>query len=100
MSWMKDSLLCRLKKISDVSKHKIFFLTLGYINLHRVLSSCSIPRWEDESLGQSGLSDTTEMLDELVREGYLSASDLDFTDLRATQHSRYGVHYNSEHFTT
>lgn len=40
------------------------------------------------------------MLDELVREGYLSASDLDFTNLRATQHSRYGVHYNSEHFTT
>lgn len=80
----------------------IFFFTFRYVNLcvHHVLSSCSVSRWEDESLGQSGLSDTAEMLDELVREGYLSASDLDFSNLRATQHSRYGVRYNSEHFTT
>lgn len=37
-------------------------------------------RWEEsEDLGQSGLSDTVEILDELVREGYLSLPDLDWT---------------------
>lgn len=45
--------------------------------------------WEDESLAQSGLYDTAEILDELVREGYLSSADLDFTsNLRAAQNSR------------
>ncbi|XP_034064419.1 ciliogenesis and planar polarity effector 1 isoform X2 [Gymnodraco acuticeps] len=40
----------------------------------------------DEDLGQTGLSDTAEMLDELVREGYLSPSDLDWS------HSKYALH--------
>ncbi|XP_072227956.1 ciliogenesis and planar polarity effector 1 [Leuresthes tenuis] len=31
--------------------------------------------WTDEDLGQTGLSDTIEILDELVKEGYLSPAD-------------------------
>lgn len=54
-----------------------------------VFSSFSVSRWEDESLAQSGLHDTAEILDELVREGYLSSADLDFTSsLRTAQHNR------------
>ncbi|CAJ1070587.1 ciliogenesis and planar polarity effector 1 isoform X1 [Xyrichtys novacula] len=33
----------------------------------------------DEDLGQTGLSDTAEILDELVKEGYLSLTDLDWS---------------------
>ncbi|XP_029300430.1 LOW QUALITY PROTEIN: ciliogenesis and planar polarity effector 1 [Cottoperca gobio] len=36
--------------------------------------------WADENLGQTGLSDTAEILDELVREGYLSPTDLDLSN--------------------
>ncbi|XP_008284693.1 uncharacterized protein C5orf42 [Stegastes partitus] len=35
--------------------------------------------WADENLGQTGLSDTAEILDELVKDGYLSPTDLDFS---------------------
>ncbi|XP_074546537.1 ciliogenesis and planar polarity effector 1 isoform X2 [Halichoeres trimaculatus] len=37
----------------------------------------------NEDLGQSGLSDTAEILDELVREGYLSLTDLDWSHPQA-----------------
>ncbi|XP_034565265.1 ciliogenesis and planar polarity effector 1 isoform X2 [Notolabrus celidotus] len=37
------------------------------------------PGFADENLGQSELSDTAEILDELVKEGYLSLSDLDWS---------------------
>lgn len=48
-----------------------------------------ISRWEEsENLGQSGLSDTFEILDELVREGFLSPPDLDWTDSQTEQDSR------------
>lgn len=87
MSWMiyRDYLLC-----------KVFFFKVSKVSLcdHRhftndVHSSCSVTRLEDESLAQSGLYDTAEILDELVREGYLSTADLDFTrSLRSAQHSR------------
>ncbi|XP_056875211.1 ciliogenesis and planar polarity effector 1 isoform X3 [Takifugu flavidus] len=43
---------------------------------------------ESENLGQSGLSDTFEILDELVREGFLSPPDLDWTDSQTEQDSR------------
>ncbi|XP_073334518.1 ciliogenesis and planar polarity effector 1 [Pagrus major] len=47
------------------------------------------PGWEDENLGHTGLSDTAEILDELVREGYLSLTDLDLsTSQSAHQSSR------------
>lgn len=49
----------------------------------------SICRWEEESLGHTGLSDTAELLDELVREGYLSPTDLDLNSSQTEQHSRY-----------
>ncbi|XP_023135531.2 ciliogenesis and planar polarity effector 1 isoform X2 [Amphiprion ocellaris] len=35
--------------------------------------------WADEDLGQTGLSDTAEILAELVKEGYLSPTDLDLS---------------------
>ncbi|XP_032394686.1 ciliogenesis and planar polarity effector 1 isoform X3 [Etheostoma spectabile] len=38
------------------------------------------PVWAEENLGQTGLSDTAEILDELVREGYLSQTDLDLSN--------------------
>ncbi|XP_028274109.1 ciliogenesis and planar polarity effector 1 isoform X3 [Parambassis ranga] len=45
--------------------------------------------WTNENLGQSGLSDTVEILDELVKEGYLSSTELDFsTSHTAHQSSR------------
>ncbi|KAG7224027.1 hypothetical protein INR49_015284 [Caranx melampygus] len=46
--------------------------------------------WEDETLGQTGLLDTAEILDELVKEGYLSLTDLDFS----TSHTS---HCNRQH---
>lgn len=49
----------------------------------------SISRMEEsENLGQSGLSDTIEILDELVREGYLSLTDMDWTNSQTEHHSR------------
>ncbi|XP_078126837.1 ciliogenesis and planar polarity effector 1 isoform X7 [Sander vitreus] len=38
------------------------------------------PVWAEENLGQTGLSDTAEILDELVREGYISLTDLDLSN--------------------
>ncbi|XP_034459066.1 ciliogenesis and planar polarity effector 1 [Hippoglossus hippoglossus] len=43
--------------------------------------------WEEENLGQTGLSDTAEMLEELVREGYLSRTDLDLSTSQPAHHS-------------
>ncbi|KAG7498681.1 cilioproteinsis and planar polarity effector 1 isoform X1 [Solea senegalensis] len=43
--------------------------------------------WEDETLGQTGLSDTAEILDELVKEGYLSPTDLDWSRVHQQQSS-------------
>lgn len=84
-----DSLLCRLFlflnyfQVSKVSKCDHHHFT------NDVFSPRCVTRWEDESLAQSGLYDTAEILDELVREGYLSSADLDFTsNLRAAQNSR------------
>lgn len=44
---------------------------------------------ESENLGQSGLSDTIEILDELVRDGYLSLTDMDWTNSRTEHDSRW-----------
>ncbi|KAK5852080.1 hypothetical protein PBY51_023582 [Eleginops maclovinus] len=43
--------------------------------------------WADEDLGRTGLSDTAEILDELVREGYLSPTDLDWSISQTAPHS-------------
>ncbi|KAM9841669.1 LOW QUALITY PROTEIN: ciliogenesis and planar polarity effector 1 [Aulostomus maculatus] len=56
--------------------------------------------WADENLSPSGLSDTAEILDELVRDGYLSLTDLDLSSspLQTTAHnnsSRPGQQQNS-----
>lgn len=52
------------------------------------LSPLFISRMEEsENLGQSGLSDTIEILDELVREGYLPQTDMDWTNLQTEHHS-------------
>lgn len=90
MSWMTclDFLLCKFIfycffffLVSQVSKFDCHFT-------NDVFSHC-VTRCQDESLAQSGLYDTAEILDELVREGYLSSADLDFTSsLRAAQNSR------------
>ncbi|XP_054468861.1 ciliogenesis and planar polarity effector 1 [Anoplopoma fimbria] len=45
------------------------------------------PVWADENLGQTGLSDTAEILDELVREGYLSLTDLDLSNAQTAKPS-------------
>ncbi|XP_062269256.1 ciliogenesis and planar polarity effector 1 [Platichthys flesus] len=42
---------------------------------------------EDENLGQTGLSDTAELLEELVREGYLSRTELDSSTSQPAHHS-------------
>ncbi|XP_029372415.1 ciliogenesis and planar polarity effector 1 isoform X2 [Echeneis naucrates] len=44
--------------------------------------------WEDENLGQTELLDTAEILDELVREGYLSPTDLDLSTSHTAHDSR------------
>eukprot|EP00064_Thunnus_orientalis_P007705 superscaffoldBa00000871_g7727 len=44
--------------------------------------------WADENLGQTGLSDTAEMLDELVKEGYISLTDLDLSTSQKEHHTR------------
>ncbi|XP_030599039.1 ciliogenesis and planar polarity effector 1 isoform X3 [Archocentrus centrarchus] len=43
--------------------------------------------WADENLGQTELSDTAEILDELIKEGYLSPTDLDFSTSQTARHS-------------
>ncbi|XP_056260195.1 ciliogenesis and planar polarity effector 1 isoform X1 [Seriola aureovittata] len=43
--------------------------------------------WEDENLGHTGLSDTAEILDELVKEGYLSPTDLNMSTSHAAHYS-------------
>ncbi|XP_033503413.2 ciliogenesis and planar polarity effector 1 isoform X1 [Epinephelus lanceolatus] len=45
------------------------------------------PERADENLCQTGLSDTAEILDELVREGYLSPTDLDLSNSQTAPHS-------------
>ncbi|XP_028317922.1 ciliogenesis and planar polarity effector 1 isoform X2 [Gouania willdenowi] len=42
----------------------------------------------DEPLGQDELSDTIELLNELVKEGYLSPTDLDFLTLHSANQTR------------
>ncbi|XP_029025275.1 ciliogenesis and planar polarity effector 1 [Betta splendens] len=42
----------------------------------------------DENVSQNGLSDTAEILEELVKEGYLSATDLDFSTAETSHRSR------------
>lgn len=70
-------------------------LPLGYSSFSQYPALyLSVSRLADEDLGQTGLSDTAEMLDELVREGYLSPSDLDWSHSKYALHSRYGT-YNS-----
>ncbi|XP_037341338.2 ciliogenesis and planar polarity effector 1 [Pungitius pungitius] len=44
--------------------------------------------WEDENLGQPELSDTVEMLDDLIREGYLSLTDLNLSHSQTANDSR------------
>nr|XP_020474269.1 protein JBTS17 isoform X2 [Monopterus albus] len=44
--------------------------------------------WADENLSHTGLSDTAEILDELVKEGYLSPTDLDVSISQTTYSSR------------
>ncbi|XP_056287984.1 ciliogenesis and planar polarity effector 1 isoform X2 [Pseudoliparis swirei] len=46
------------------------------------------PVWADENLGQTGLSDTAEILDELFREGYLSLTDLELSNPQTANRSR------------
>ncbi|XP_017266224.1 ciliogenesis and planar polarity effector 1 isoform X3 [Kryptolebias marmoratus] len=44
--------------------------------------------WADENLSQTGLSDTAEILDELVREGYLSPTDWSLSTSQTAHRSR------------
>ncbi|XP_034403492.1 ciliogenesis and planar polarity effector 1 [Cyclopterus lumpus] len=50
-------------------------------------ASGTSPVWADENLGQTGLSDTAEILDELFREGYLSLTDLDLSNSQTANRS-------------
>lgn len=71
--------MCKLKLIL-----KSFNRVVTHIISCRSL--CPLPvnlRCADENLGQTGLSDTAEILDELVKEGYLSPTDLDFSQQTA-----------------
>ncbi|KAM4527651.1 ciliogenesis and planar polarity effector 1 isoform 2-T2 [Odontesthes bonariensis] len=43
--------------------------------------------WTDDDLGQTGLSDTIEILDELVKEGYLSPTDWNVSTSQTAYHS-------------
>lgn len=65
-----------------------------------VLSSPPLPlsRWADKNLGETGLSDTAELLDELMREGYLSPTDLDMSTSQTAHHSRYSA-YKTESYS-
>ncbi|XP_047185530.1 ciliogenesis and planar polarity effector 1 isoform X1 [Scophthalmus maximus] len=51
--------------------------------------------WEDDNLGQTGLSDTAEILDELIKEGYLSPTDLDLSSSLTAHHSSRLHHQQS-----
>ncbi|XP_051268723.1 ciliogenesis and planar polarity effector 1 isoform X1 [Dicentrarchus labrax] len=45
------------------------------------------PSWANENLGHTGLSDTAEILDELMKEGYLSPADLDLSNSQTAHRS-------------
>lgn len=71
------------------------FTSLFFFKQFSAALYLSITRWADENLGQTGLSDTAELLDELVKEGYISQSDLDWTNSQTVHHSRYSTYSNS-----
>uniref|UniRef100_A0A7N8WQ10 Ciliogenesis and planar polarity effector 1 n=1 Tax=Mastacembelus armatus TaxID=205130 RepID=A0A7N8WQ10_9TELE len=50
-----------------------------HFTIHFTQFYLSIFRWADENLSQTGLSDTAEILHELVKEGYLSPTELDLS---------------------
>ncbi|KAK5616788.1 hypothetical protein CRENBAI_020476 [Crenichthys baileyi] len=53
------------------------------------VETCNISHeWADRNLGQTELSDTVEILDELVKEGYLSPSDWDLDPSQTSCQSR------------
>ncbi|XP_041826553.1 ciliogenesis and planar polarity effector 1 isoform X3 [Melanotaenia boesemani] len=51
--------------------------------------------WTDEDLGQTGLSDTAEILDELIKEGYLSPTDWNWSASQTPHHTRQDQLQNS-----
>ncbi|KAM9820132.1 LOW QUALITY PROTEIN: ciliogenesis and planar polarity effector 1 [Neosynchiropus ocellatus] len=54
----------------------------------------------DENLGQSGLSDTAEILEGLVREGYLSLSDLDLSTSYTALHPSSTLETHLSNYTS
>ncbi|XP_047229174.1 ciliogenesis and planar polarity effector 1 isoform X4 [Girardinichthys multiradiatus] len=57
------------------------------------VETCNISHeWADRNLGQTELSDTVEILDELVKEGYLSPSDWDLDPSQTARQSRRQEH--------
>ncbi|KAM7368998.1 hypothetical protein PAMP_013298 [Pampus punctatissimus] len=55
---------------------------------HHLIEAAAISHvLADENLGQTGLSDTAEILDELVKEGYLSLTDLDLSTSQTAHNS-------------
>ncbi|XP_013859180.1 uncharacterized protein C5orf42 isoform X2 [Austrofundulus limnaeus] len=56
---------------------------------HHFSETYRIPHaWEDKNLSQTELSDTADILDELVREGYLSSTDWSLSASQTAHHSR------------
>lgn len=88
-----ESLMCKFKfnlmlfshVVAQIISSNLFYNTLP----SPVLTIC---RWEDENIGQSWLSDTAEILDELIKEGYLSPPDQDFAPSQTAHQSRYGTY--------
>lgn len=61
-----------------------------FLSLTLSVAVFSFSRWAEDN--QTGLSDTAELLDGLVKEGYISLTDLDLSSSPTPAHnSRYGT---------
>lgn len=83
-----NCLKCKLNLKSNTSSACINF----YFNFKHSVLSLPISRCAEENLGQTRLSDTVEILDELIKEGYLSSTDVDFSTVETTHRSWYGTY--------
>ncbi|XP_053708695.1 ciliogenesis and planar polarity effector 1 isoform X1 [Synchiropus splendidus] len=80
--------------------HSLSAVDLQPYVTHFSLDLSGLSNIADENLGQSGLSDTAEILEGLVKEGYLSLSDLDLSTSYTAMHQSSTVETHLSNYTS